>query len=75
MTFKEAFDLVDAGQGRWDVQRSNTVIVAGQILRTPTGFVLYDWLGQRMGTFDMIDDALRYLLHATNQQLRHRGAA
>jgi hypothetical protein len=75
MTFKEAFDLVDAGQGRWDVQRSNTVIVAGQILRIPTGFVLYDWLGQRMGTFDMIDDALRHLLSATNQEFRHRGAA
>ena len=62
MRYTEVFDLVDAGEGRWDVQEHGTLLVAGQVLRTRTGFVLCDWLDRQLGTYDSIDDALRALI-------------
>ncbi|WP_426515176.1 hypothetical protein ACPPVQ_11195 [Diaminobutyricibacter sp. McL0618] len=62
MTYTEVFDLVDAGDGRWDVQQHGTLLVAGQVCRTRTGFVLWDWLDRQLGTYETIDDALRALI-------------
>jgi hypothetical protein len=62
MTYAEVFDLVDAGEGRWDVQEHGTLLVAGQVWRTRTGFVLWDWLDRQLGTYDTIDEALRALM-------------
>jgi hypothetical protein len=60
--YAEVYDLVDAGEGRWDVQEHGTLLVAGQVCRTRTGFVLWDWLDRQLGTYDSIDDALRALI-------------
>lgn len=65
MNYAEAFDLVEAGQGRWDVQRHGTLLIAGQIWRTNDGFALMDWLDRPSGTFDSVEDALRFLLRST----------
>jgi hypothetical protein len=75
MTFSEAFDVIEAGQGRWDIHSRGSIMIAGQVWRTDEGFLLLDWLDQRLGSFDTIDDALRFLLHSTNQVSRQRGAA
>jgi hypothetical protein len=70
MTFVEAFDLVEAGEGRWDVQERNSVLVAGQVWRTATGFLLWDWLDRQLGTFPSMDDALRALLRVNSAPMR-----
>lgn len=62
MTETEAFDLVDAGEGRWDVQEHDSFLVAGQVWRTASGFLLWDWLERQVGTFATIDEALRALM-------------
>ncbi len=63
MTYAEAFDLIEAGQGRWNVQQHGTLLIAGQVLRTTAGFQLLDWLQRRIGTYASIEDALRELLN------------
>jgi hypothetical protein len=60
--YADVFDLVDAGEGRWDVQQHGTLLVAGQVCRTHSGFVLWDWLDRQLGTYDTIEDALRALV-------------
>ena len=68
----EAYELVDAGQGRWDVQRRGTLIVAGQLLRVSSGVQLLDWLDNSLGMFRSVDDALRHLAGIeTSAGLRH----
>ena len=62
MSHTGQFDLVDAGEGRWDVQEHGTLMVAGQVARTRTGFVLWDWLDRQLGTYDTIEDALHALI-------------
>lgn len=69
VTIGEAFDLVEAGQGRWDVQLQKSFVVAGHIWRTAGGFTLYDWRDRVLGTFRSIDDALRFLLQTENGSL------
>jgi hypothetical protein len=61
VTYAEAFDLIDAGQGRWDIQQHGTFLVAGQVWRTNTGYLLWDWLDRQIGSFTSIDEALRAL--------------
>lgn len=63
MSYAEAFDLIDAGEGRWDVQHHGTLLVAGQVLRTNAGFELLDWVDRPLGLFRAMDDALRHLHH------------
>jgi hypothetical protein len=62
MTYSEAFVLVDAGQGRWDVRYRDTAMTAAQVWRSADGFELRDWANHVVGTFPSIDDALRHLL-------------
>ncbi len=61
MTFAEGFEVLDAGEGRWDVQLRETFLVAGQIWRTATGYLLRDWADRELGTFSSLADALRAL--------------
>lgn len=63
MTYVEAFDLIEAGQGRWDVQQHGTLLIAGSVWRTDAGFLLTDWLDRRIGTYASMEDALRELLN------------
>jgi len=64
MTHAEAFDLVDAGQGRWTVQHRGSSTIAGQVWRTDAGFELRDWRATALGVFETIDDGLRFLLRS-----------
>jgi hypothetical protein len=57
----EVFDVVDAGQGRWDIRLHNTPLIEGQVWRTAEGFALRDVMDRRVGTFPTLDDALRVL--------------
>ncbi|MCU1557511.1 MAG: hypothetical protein JWN09_1506 [Microbacteriaceae bacterium] len=65
MTYAEAFDLIEAGEGRWDVQHHGSLLIAGQVWRTRGGFDLLDWLDRPIGTFESIEDALRFLYLST----------
>lgn len=56
---------VEAGQGRWDVQHHGSLLIAGQVWRTNDGFALMDWLDRPIGSFDSVEDALRFLLRST----------
>ncbi|GAB2454422.1 hypothetical protein GCM10027029_14880 [Conyzicola lurida] len=62
MTYSEAFDLVDAGQGRWEVRYRDTAMAAARIWRGTDGFELRDWSNRVVATFPSIDDALRRLV-------------
>ncbi len=62
MSYAEAFDVIDAGEGRWDIQQHGTLLVAGQVWRVNSGFLLRDWLERGLGTFGSLDEALRALL-------------
>jgi hypothetical protein len=75
MNYLEAFDLVEAGQGRWDVQHHGTLLIAGQIWRTNDGFTLMDWLDRPIGHFDSVENALRFLLRSTLDRTLRREAS
>lgn len=63
MNHVEAFDLVEAGQGRWEVQHHGILLIAGQV-STNDGFTLMDRLDRPIGIFDSVEDALRFLLRS-----------
>ena len=67
MTYAEAFELVQAGQGRWTVRSRATATDAGQVLRTQAGFELRDLPDRALGVFESIEDGLRFLLQATRR--------
>ena len=67
MTYAEAFELVQGGQGRWTIQNRVGSTVAGQVLRTNAGFELRDLLGRAVGVFDSIEDGLRFLLRTSRR--------
>ncbi|QNE47314.1 hypothetical protein F1C58_10680 [Glaciihabitans sp. INWT7] len=75
MNYAEAFDLVEAGQGRWDVQHHGTLLIAGQVWRTTDGFELLDWLDRPIGHFASVEDALRFLLTSTLDRTLRREAS
>ena len=67
MTYAEAFELVQAGQGRWTVQHRGSASIAGQVLRTQAGFELRDLRDRALGVFDSIEDGLRFLLRTSRR--------
>lgn len=75
MTITEAFDLIEAGQGRWDIQLRDSLTVIGGIWRVDGGFELFDWLDRRIGVFPSTDDALRAFLGSGVRTTRHLRAA
>lgn len=58
MTYAEAFDVIDVGEGRWDIQLRRSLIVVGQVWRTAGGFLLWDWADRQLGTFPSLSEAL-----------------
>ncbi|KQO97740.1 hypothetical protein [Leifsonia sp. Leaf264] len=67
MSHVEAFDVIDAGEGRWDVQRRQSLSVVGHVWRTAAGFLLWDWADRQLGTFSSLSDALRTLWAIENR--------
>ena len=57
----DAFDVVESGDGRWDVQRRDSLSVAGYVWHTGAGFVVWDWADRQIGVFDTMPDAVRAL--------------
>jgi hypothetical protein len=61
MTYSDEFEIIQAGDGRWDVQRRESLLVAGQVWRTASGYLLWDWADRQLGTFRSLADALTAL--------------
>jgi hypothetical protein len=61
MTYAEAFDVIDVGEGRWDIQLQRSLLVVGQVWRTAQGFLLWDWADRQLGMFASLSDALQRL--------------
>jgi hypothetical protein len=75
MTFRRAFELVDAGRGRWNIRLRDSPTVIGSICRSPGGFELADWLDRPVGTFASRHEALDCFLGRGTLAERHLGAA
>jgi hypothetical protein len=39
----ESVDIVETGDGRWDVQLRDSLIVVGYVWHTGAGFIAWDW--------------------------------
>ena len=61
MTHVEAFEVIDAGEGRWDVRLRQSIHLVGEVWRTDAGFILWDWRQRQLGRFPSLPDALRAL--------------
>jgi hypothetical protein len=61
MDISEAFDVIGSGDGRWDVQRRDSLSVVGYVWHTGAGFVVWDWADRQIGVFDALPDAVRAL--------------
>ncbi|WP_188509244.1 hypothetical protein [Conyzicola nivalis] len=78
MTTTETFELIAAAPGRWDIRLHDSLTVIGTIWRADDGFVLYDWLDRRLGTFRTADDAAQSFVGGAStivRGIRHLGAA
>lgn len=68
MTYAEAFDVIDAGEGRWSVRLRQPRCLVGEVWRTGAGFLLWDSNQRQAGTFPSMTDALRTLWSLERQQ-------
>ena len=64
MTVTEVFTLADAGEGRWEVQLRRGTDVVGRVWRTRAGLMLVNTDLRPIGSFDSMDEALKFLLRA-----------
>jgi hypothetical protein len=58
MSHNDEFEIIQAGEGRWDVQRRGSLLVAGQVWSTASGYLLWDWADRQLGTFRSLADAI-----------------
>jgi len=61
MSIVEAFDVIEAGDGRWDVQVRDSLSVVGSVWHTGAGFVVWDWADRQIGVFGSLPHAVRAL--------------
>jgi hypothetical protein len=66
----ETFELVPAAPGRWDIRLHDSVTAMGIIWCSDDGFVLYDWLDRRLGTFRTADDAAQSFVGSAGTVVR-----
>lgn len=55
------FDVIEAGEGRWDIQLRESFSVAGHVWHTASAFVVWDWADRQVGVFDSLPRALQAL--------------
>ena len=55
------FDVIETGDGRWDIQLHESFSVAGHIWHTGSCFVVWDWADRQVGVFDSLPQAVRAL--------------
>ena len=48
------FDVIEAGEGRWDIQLHDSLSVTGHIWHTGSCFVVWDWADRQIGVFDSL---------------------
>lgn len=58
MSSTETFDIVEAGDGRWDVHLPDRLTVVGFVWRTGAGFIAWDWADRQVGVFDSLHRAV-----------------
>lgn len=61
MNTNDAFDVIEAGEGRWDVQLRDSLSIAGHVWQAASGFVVWDWADRQIGVFGSLLDAVRAL--------------
>jgi hypothetical protein len=57
----DAFEVIEAGEGRWDIQLRDSLSVAGYVWHTGAGFVVWDWADRQVGVFDSLPRSVRAL--------------
>ena len=64
MTTSEAFTLIDAGEGRWEIRRRDGEFAVARLWRTRRGYSLVGLDQRLIHEFDCRDAALQYLLES-----------
>ncbi|RXZ67739.1 hypothetical protein [Agromyces albus] len=57
----ESLDVVETGDGRWDVQLRDSLTVVGYVWHTGAGFIVWDWADRQVGVFESLPRAVREL--------------
>ena len=54
----DTFDVVETGDGRWDVQLRDRLTVVGFVWHTGAGFIAWDWADRQVGVFHSMRQAV-----------------
>lgn len=58
MSPMESLDVVETGDGRWDVQLRDRLTVVGCVWHTGAGFIAWDWADRQIGVFESMPRAV-----------------
>ena len=54
----DQYDIIGAGEGRWDVQLRDSLSVVGYVWQTGAGFIAWDWADRQVGVFESLPRAV-----------------
>lgn len=54
----DVLDIIEAGDGRWDVQLRDSLIVVGCVWHAGAGFIAWDWADRQIGVFESMPAAV-----------------
>lgn len=54
----EHYDIIGAGEGRWDVQQQGGLSIVGYVWQTGAGFIAWDWADRQVGVFESLPRAV-----------------
>jgi hypothetical protein len=54
----DVFDIIETGDGRWDVQLRDSLIVVGYVWHAGAGFIAWDWADRQIGVFESMPAAV-----------------
>jgi hypothetical protein len=58
MSPTESLDIVETGDGRWDVQLRDRLTVVGYVWHTGAGYIAWDWADRQIGVFESMPPAV-----------------
>lgn len=61
MSGMDAFEVIETGDGQWDVQVRDGLLVVGYIWHTGAGFIVWDWADRQVGVFDSLSAGVHSL--------------